>query len=76
MIIIIIIVISQQSFYHSNYHRSVRLSDQKIQKLPRAAEVRCSLGSSAKNLPSGISKNTEESFGHKVEEQEITSRKN
>ena len=37
--------------------------------------MRCSVGSSAKNLPSGISKNSEESFGHKVEEHEITSRK-
>ena len=54
-----------------DYHLSVRLSDQKIPKLPRAAEVRCSDGSSA----SGNSKNSEESFGHKVGEQEITSRK-
>ena len=48
--------------------------DQKIQKLPRAAEVRCSDGRSAEDLPSGNSKNNEESYGHKLEEQEITER--
>ena len=47
----------------------------KIQKLRRAAEVRCSDGSSAKDLPSGNSKNTEDSYGYKLEEQEIAARK-
>ena len=37
--------------------------------------MRCSDGSSAKDLSSGNSKNSEESFGHKVGEQEITARK-
>ena len=32
-------------------------------------------GSTAKNLPSGNSKKSEERFGHKVGEQETTSRK-
>ena len=63
------------SSHHSSYHRSVRLSDQKIQKLPRATKVRSSDGSSAKDLPSGNIKNTKESFGHEIEEQVITTRK-
>ena len=36
--------------------------------------MRCSDGSSVKDLPSGNRKNNE-SYGHKLEEQEITARK-
>ena len=61
--------------YHSNYHWSVGLSDNGFKSYLEQLKCEVRMQVNTKDPSSGNSKNTEESFGHKVEQQEITTRK-